>query len=362
MNEIYKINGRNIIKMTIDLLNFLEPLKNKEKNIKIGIKPNLVLPSPASNGATTHPEIVEGIIKYLLQEGYENIHIIESSWVGDDTKASFKACGYEDISKRYNIPLNDIKDDTYKRVSYKDFSLDICDLVDSIDYLINVPLVKGHCQTNITCALKNLKGLIPDHEKRRFHSLGLHKPIAYLNKAIKQDLIIADCICPDPYFEEGGSPKQMDTIYGCFDPVLMDSYAAKKLGYSVADVAYISIAANEGVGNLLNSNTKIINLDGNDIANMDDEKEIIQKDRKYLKMVEEVDACSACYSNLISVLDELHEEKLTDKFYNQICIGQGYRGYRGEVGIGDCAKDFVNFVSGCPPTKESIKEFLIKLK
>ena len=37
--------------------------------------------------------------------------------------------------------------------------------------------------------------------------MGLHKPIAILNKIIKQHLIIADGICPDPYFEEGGRPK-----------------------------------------------------------------------------------------------------------------------------------------------------------
>ena len=32
----------------------------------------------------------------------------------------------------------------------------------------------------MTCALKNLKGCLPDREKRRFHALGLTKPIAAL--------------------------------------------------------------------------------------------------------------------------------------------------------------------------------------
>ncbi len=96
-----------------------------------------------------------------------------------------------------------MKDDSSHTVLIDNYKLNVCDIVDKIDFLINVPLVKGHCQTKITCALKNLKGLIPDGEKRRFHTLGLHKPIGYLGKAIKQDLIIADAICPDPYFEEG---------------------------------------------------------------------------------------------------------------------------------------------------------------
>ena len=35
---------------------------------------------------------------------------------------------------------------------------------ETVDFLINVPVMKGHCQTKITCALKNMKGLIPNSE------------------------------------------------------------------------------------------------------------------------------------------------------------------------------------------------------
>ncbi|NLL95921.1 MAG: DUF362 domain-containing protein, partial [Clostridiaceae bacterium] len=172
MDKLYIANGQDPLQMTLDLLNRVNPLKNKNRNISIGIKPNLVCASPASQGATTHPEIVEGIIIYLLENGYKNIRIIEGAWVGDSTKRAFKVCGYEDISRKYNIPLTDLKDDSHITQSYKGMELKICKTVFDIDYLINVPLIKGHCQTGITCALKNLKGLIPDSEKRRFHTMG----------------------------------------------------------------------------------------------------------------------------------------------------------------------------------------------
>ena len=42
-------------------------------------------------------------------------------------------------------------------------------------------LLKDHCQAAVTCALKNHKGVIPNSEKRRFYTLGLHKPTAHLN-------------------------------------------------------------------------------------------------------------------------------------------------------------------------------------
>ena len=49
-----------------------------DKKMQIGIKPNLVSPSEASWGATTHPEIVAGIIEYLQENGYGNIAILEA--------------------------------------------------------------------------------------------------------------------------------------------------------------------------------------------------------------------------------------------------------------------------------------------
>jgi hypothetical protein len=36
--------------------------------------------------------------------------------------------------------------------------------------------------------------------------MGLHKPIAYLNKLVKQNLIIVDGLNGDLNFEEGGNP------------------------------------------------------------------------------------------------------------------------------------------------------------
>ena len=54
--------------------------------------------------------------------------------------------------------------------------LSVCKRAAEADFLINVPVLKAHCQTLFTCALKNLKGVIPDKEKRRYHTLGYPPP------------------------------------------------------------------------------------------------------------------------------------------------------------------------------------------
>jgi uncharacterized protein (DUF362 family) len=354
MKYIYTNSGTNIKEMTLELLYHSDPVKNTDKDILFGIKPNLVCPKDASTGATTHVEIAEGIIVYLLDKGCRRIKILESSWVGGDTKEAFDVCGYMSLSKKYGVELSDLKDDISVEKEYREMKIKVCGSVFDIDYLINVPLVKGHCQTGITCALKNLKGLIPDDEKRRFHSLGLHKPIAYLNKIIRQDLIIADAICPDPNFEEGGDPKHFNRIFLADDPVLMDSYAAMMLGYKAEDIGYLKLAHDEGIGDLFKSDSQLVDLDKNSIA----AEKSKMADDKYLNMISEADACSHCYSNLASALRELHKEGLDLKLADQICIGQAYRGHRGVLGIGDCTSEFSKHLHGCPPTIEEIVEHL----
>lgn len=360
MNRLFIATGENLIKMTIDLLDAMKPMENRSRDITIGIKPNLVCASPADQGATTHPEIIEGIIIYLQKSGFKDLRIIEGSWVGDSTKSAFEICGYEALSEKYGVPLFDLKDDTFITCSHKGVYIDICSTVFDVDFLINVPLIKGHCQTNITCALKNLKGLIPDSEKRRFHTLGLHKPIAYLNALIHQDLIIADGICPDPYFEEGGRPHRLNRIVACSDPVLMDSYAAQVLGYKISDIKYIQMAQEEGVGRLMDQETEQIYIyEDNSRAN--DASGIHQKNKKYLKVIDEADACSACLCNLAGALEKLNEEGLTETFADQICIGQAFRGYEGALGVGDCTECFKRHLPGCPPDIDSMVEFLKKI-
>lgn len=93
--------------------------------------------------------------------------------MGDYTREAFCVCGYEDLAKQYEVNLLDTQQDTFYEQDCGGLSLHICDCVRQFDFLINVPVLKGHCQTGITCALKNMKGLIPNAEKRRFHRLGL---------------------------------------------------------------------------------------------------------------------------------------------------------------------------------------------
>ncbi len=356
-NELIKIYGTDYQAMTKRLLEearLAELIPGKET--RIGIKPNLVTPTPAEYGATTHPEVVSGLIEYLQERGFCNLVILEGAWIGDKTVEAFAYCGYNALSARYHVPLIDLQKDTFHQKDCGGMELRICDAVDAVDFLINVPVLKGHCQTRITCALKNSKGLIPNAEKRRFHTIGLHKPIAHLGVGIPQDFILVDHICGDLDFEEGGNPVVRNCVMAARDPVLVDAYVCQLLHYRVEEVPYVALAEKLGVGCADLTKATISTL-GQDL-----EPETARRSRvlDVQYAVEEVDACSACYAALMPALERLQQEGLLAALDTPIAIGQGCRGQKGGLGVGSCARGYEYGICSdmCPPQTERIYQEL----
>ena len=54
----------------------------------------------------------------------------------------------------------------------------------------------------------------------------------------------------------------------------------------------------------------------------------------------------------------LKNDGLFEKLDTKICIGQGYRGKTGKLGVGACTCKFEHNVNGCPPTENQIYDFL----
>lgn len=356
LNKLYVSYGQKAEQMVRELLEKINLASLIPAGSCIGLKPNLVVARPSEEGATTSPKLVEGVIQYLQDHGFQEIVIAEGSWVGDRTTRAFEVCGYTDLSTRYGVKLIDLQRDSYHSRSFNDLSLNICDTMNDIDYLINFPVLKGHCQTKITGALKNLKGCIPDTEKRRFHTMGLHQPIAYLNKLLKTDLVIVDGLIGDLDFEEGGNPVQMDRIILGADPVLVDSYHAELLGYAAEDIPYIIIASELGVGRLFDDTTIVEEF------NVKHSTTRIKPTRAveyYARYVKEKEACSACYGSLIHALARLENQNSLKNLHETFRIGQGYKGkIFDDIGVGNCCKDFYKYVVGCPPSAKNIMDYL----
>ena len=353
-NEILNWFGSDPFEAGYILMEKSRQWENWDKNDRIGIKPNLVVAKKAESGATTHPEFAAGAIAFLQGKGFFNLTIMEGSWVGARTERAFKICGYYDLSKRYNVPLVDLQKDKSITCTGTNGGYLVCCSVLELDRLINMPVLKGHCQTSVTCALKNLKGCIPDSEKRRYHREGLYQPIADLNEIIHPDLILVDGLQGDPYFEEGGNPFKRNLFLAAVDPVLTDSYVTALLGLNPEDVPYIGKAADLGVGSALSKDSVINYLNKGERVEGSKQSALAERFKVH---IHEKSACSACYASLLQSMVSLERNgKLPDE---QVSIGQGFKdeSVTGK-GIGVCLNGASSFVEGCPPSPKAIQHFL----
>ena len=137
--------------------------------------------------------------------------------------------------------------------------------------------------------------------------------------------------------------------------VISRIYRSKNGKKNIREVQSHTIHAGElGVGCSDISKADIRVLGENVQQNIPERRKVVE----VADAVEEVDSCSACYGYLIPALDMLKQEGLLEKLHEKICIGQGYRGKSGELGVGHCTRNFKHHAEGCPPTENQIYEFL----
>ncbi|HIU78766.1 MAG TPA: DUF362 domain-containing protein [Candidatus Avilachnospira avicola] len=356
-NDIIIIHGTDYKDMAKKVLEAADVAgRIGDRTRSVGLKPNLVTSRAPETGATTHAELLEGAIEYLQEHGFKDICIMEGSWVGEITPNAFREAGYDRVVKKYGVPFYDLQRDSYKEYDARGMKIKVCDRAMNIGYMINMPVLKGHCQTIVTCALKNNKGTIPNSEKRRFHTLGLHKPIAHLNTVARNDFILVDNICGDLDFEEGGNPVEMDRVLGFLDPVLCDTFVSESMGYDKSDIEYIVRAEQLGVGSTDLEHANIIYL--NEPVSGRSMRRKTRRVEALERYIDADDACSACYGSLIYAMDRLNDRGMLGKGTKKVCIGQGYKGKTGELGVGSCTACFKKSLKGCPPKARDMLEFL----
>lgn len=351
MGKIFEIYGSDAHTMTVALMEAANVAAMIPKGGSVALKPNLVVASRPEEGGTTHAGVLSGCMEYLQGHGFTNISVIEGSWVGDDTGRAFHITGYDKVCKQYGVPYYDLKRDKTRTVKTALRPMEICCRALDADFLIDLPVLKGHCQTIMTCALKNCKGCLPDKEKRRFHSEGLHRPIAALAAYLKPKLIIVDSICGDLNFEEGGTPIYTNRMYLGTDAVQIDAYGCQLMGLDLRQVPYISLAEQMGGGSTA--------VEAGDIVRLNEPEASAAYPApsgtvaSLTKQVHQDSACSACYASLVRAL--YNAKRAGVRVTQPIYIGQAFKGKSMEgIGIGACCAGATCPVKGCPPTAEAV--------
>lgn len=349
-----------------DLLDMLNP-EVEEK--KVLIKVNAVGPHRPEQAATTHPLLISSLIDFLREGGVEDIVIADSPFAGADPVEVFRETGLFALARKKEVKLLDLNKAERVKFAWEYGELSLPKIAFE-RYYINFAKLKTHIQTIVSLGLKNQKGLLLPREKRLFHKLSLHEPIARLATQVKPDLTLVDGIVGI----EGNGPgtmgmrKKAGVLVGGKNVVEVDSACCKIMGIDPSKVMHIKMASELGIGPL-----------DADIVGDEIEAQNFLLPYGYhqvfkLKLWWTPEACSGCSS----LIGEFKKSAMDTPsvwlklFFNgvlretDLVIGGAIKDEKlakRVLCIGDCTREFAvqhgyGFVPGCPPkVKEVLKAF-----
>lgn len=239
--------GENSLARVLGLCQGFEGIS---KNTHILIKPNLVfwddaLPFPPY-GVLTTTRIVEDLVLYLKERGFEKVAIGEGT-VKDDranisTQTIYHRLGYDHFIKQYGIRLIDFFDEPFVPITKDGIKMGIARSALETEFLATVPALKTHTQVKVSLGIKNLKGAVDMKTRRLFHSpeVDLDHAIALLGQILNPRLSFIDGIYGlefGPFFF--GQAHRLDAILASRNPLSADAAACHLIGIDPDGVGHL---------------------------------------------------------------------------------------------------------------------------
>lgn len=140
-----------------------------KKGQKVLLKPNVVKGITPEACATTHPAVVEAVIKILKEQNCEVL--VGENPFADDTIQAMEICGIYDVCKKHNVEIavfdKKVNLKNNNGLVVKEFPL--THYFEEVDAIINIPKLKTHSQLYFTGAVKNLYSMMPGPRRGFYH-------------------------------------------------------------------------------------------------------------------------------------------------------------------------------------------------
>lgn len=233
----------------------LQELGGIERFVKNGdrvlIKPNCAFDRPAHLGATSSPEVTGEVVRQCIAAGAQ-VRVIdnpinnpEGCFMKSGLMEAVQSAGGEvwlpSASLFGQVRVGPLRIETWEGLVRP---------LEWADKLIGIPTVKSHNLCDVSLTMKNWYGLLGG-ARNRLHQ-AIDEVIADLAHFIRPTLVVLDgsriLFRNGP---TGGSPSDVrpgHVIAAGTDQVALDSFGARLLGFSPADIEYIQLAAQHGLG------------------------------------------------------------------------------------------------------------------
>lgn len=223
------------------------------KGTRVLIKPNFTYPY-YKEGITTSPNLLTQLLK-IIRTKTDSVILAESNGSNNTWKAeqAFEGHNLYKICAEADVNLVNLSTMPSKKVSGmvlgKKVNVTLPRLLlEDIDCLISVPVVKVHAMTTISLSLKNLWGLVPDPMLRLQHQ-DLVRKLALIARLVKPKIIVIDGTyglnkCGPMY----GEPVDLGLLIIADNAVTADKIGANIMGFSPERIKHIQIAEKAGCG------------------------------------------------------------------------------------------------------------------
>ena len=234
----------------------LPALSKISAGMRVAIKVNLVAPLRPDRAATTHPILLQALTEYLLEQGAEVV--IGDSPGGLFTKAYvdgvYTACGLRTVQQA-GAELN--ADFSVQTASFPAAAaaqaFDYTAWLDRADVIVNFSKLKTHGMMSMSCAVKNMFGVIPGLQKPEYHYrypqvekfadmlLDLN---AYFRPAVN---LVDAVVAMEGNGPTNGRARHMGVLLGSETPYTLDLVCAGLIGLAPDSVPTLVRAAERGL-------------------------------------------------------------------------------------------------------------------
>ena len=229
-------------------------VKDKVKDKKVLVKPNLLGAFPPERGVTTDPRIISAIVQELKNCRAKEIVVGDNSGsIHFDPLKIAKITGILDASEGCFINIAGEVVEVKVESKFMD-ALFISRIVKEADYVINVPKFKTHMLTTITGAIKNMFGIIPGGKKAQLHTIsrsikGFAEILVDIYQIRIPDLNIMDAIIG----MEGAGPTNgkiriINKIISSENGISLDSVMAAMMGLKPDAIELLQVAKERNLG------------------------------------------------------------------------------------------------------------------
>lgn len=224
---------------------------------RVLVKTNLLMRKHPDEACTTHPAVIEAIVRYLQALGCNPV-------VGDspggpynewNLKGVYKAAGMVEVAEKTGCELNfdtgvvEVQNDKAKFLK----TMQIIKIAQDVDFVISAAKLKTHGMMTYTGAVKNLFGVIPGVIKADYH-------LKMNNTANFAEHLVDICEYVSPLFSiidavdgmEGDGPsagekRHVGLLMASASPYALDVAAVNIMGINPAIVPTIAAAEARGL-------------------------------------------------------------------------------------------------------------------